>query len=265
MISEIINGTLRPYDAFDLPIGLKTVEKNWVLFEHQNQLHCIYALDPLTIFRRESNGQWVLIIEEDNGWSGDFPFYLSNSVNLIPFHSGYLGFWHSIEYGAYVHGAYWLDQKLRLQYKTDVLIDGAIIQDGPKPGVIYITSVIEKEDTLLLFYGKADSDTAVMRLQSSELWNQLQQSACKFESDKKIRIQFQGSNLSDLFRAMQSLEKLSQSMPAHTLLLYVESADLLKLAKGLANEYIGVRNGLLYRGTYQYTLLGESGELVKQS
>lgn len=264
VISEIQDGVLRPYDAFDLPIQLKTVEKNWVLFEHHQCLHCIYDLDPLTIFRKESTGEWVLIIEEDNGWSKDFPFYLSNSVNLIPFESGYLGFWHTIEYGSYVHGAYWLDHNLKLQYKTDVLIDSACIKTGPKPGVIYITSASQRENEILLFYGKADSDTAVMRIDAKTLWHELQNADCTFEEDKKIRIQFIGNNLSGIFKAMQSLEKLKKSMPEYSLLLYLDSTNLLKLAKSLAIEGIGVRSGALYKGSYHYLLQGEDGQLIQQ-
>lgn len=264
VISVIQDGILRPYDPLDLPIQLKTVEKNWVLFEHQQRLHCIYDLDPLTIFRKEYDGKWVLIAEEDNGWSKDFPFYLSNSANLIPFKSGYLGFWHTIEYGSYVHGAYWLDHNLKLQYKTDILIDGACIRSGPKPGVIYITSILQKENEILLFYGKADSDTAVMRVDSRTLWHQLQNSHFTFELDKKIRIQFVGNNLSGIFKAMQSLEKLKRMMPESSLLLYLDSTELLKLAKSLAIEGIGVRSGALYKGSYHYLLQGEDGQLIKQ-
>lgn len=264
VISEIKDGILRPYDAFDLPIQLKGVEKNWVLFEHNESLHCIYELDPLTIFRKESAGEWMLVVEEDNGWSKDFPFYLSNSANLIPFESGYLGFWHTIKYGSYVQGAYWLDHNLKLQYKTEVLVDGSCIKTGPKPGVIYITSILQRADEILLFYGKADSDTAVMRLKANELWQILKHSPFIFESDKKIRIQFVGTNLSGIFKAMQALENLQRAMPENTLLLYVDSSELLKLAKSLAIEGVGVRNGALYKGSHQYRFLGESGKLVQQ-
>src|SRR5208283_3130002 len=150
-ISRIVGDRIDPYDDFDLPINLAYVEKNWVLFEHHGELHCLYRLDPLTIFSRNVHG-WRLIKEEENGWADQYPCMLSNSTNLIPFLDGYLGFWHTVLEGRYVQGAFLLDSDLRIKHKTDILLDGAAVQEGYKPGVLYVTSLVAHGGRILAFY-----------------------------------------------------------------------------------------------------------------
>src|SRR5262249_944276 len=71
VISRVTDTGLEPFDSLDLPTNLAPVEKNWVLFVHGGRLHCLYKLDPLTIFVRTAPGTWDLVKEEENGWSDE--------------------------------------------------------------------------------------------------------------------------------------------------------------------------------------------------
>jgi predicted GH43/DUF377 family glycosyl hydrolase len=90
-----------------------------------------------------------------------------NSTHLVPFDDGCLGFYHYFvrDQGAYVYrtGAYWLDEHLKLEKWSDVLVDGSWARgtDLYKPGVVYVSSALIDGEMVRLFYGEGDSHSGV--------------------------------------------------------------------------------------------------------
>jgi predicted GH43/DUF377 family glycosyl hydrolase len=220
VISRVVGDCLEPFDDFDLPIEIGPIEKNWVLFERGGALHCLYKLDPLTVFVRTEPRSWQLVKEEENGWAEEVAQTLSNSTNLIPFRGGHLGFWHTIlQGGRYVQGAYFLGRDLDIEYRTDVLLDGADIPEGHKPGVLYVSSILQHRGRILAFFGEADTHTSVAVFDGAELWDELVRSP--FRIVDAVRIRYEGTSTGDLFRAMRALQKFSERRGNPRIRLYV--------------------------------------------
>lgn len=206
MISVVGERALEPWDALELPIATSPVEKNWVLFDTGGVLHCLYRLDPLTIFARE-RGRWRLVKRRDNGWSGDFRGMLSNSANLVPFGGGHLGFWHSIVDGRYVQGAMTLTSDLEIGSATGVLLDGHDAAAGQKPGVLYVSSLVVVGDRVLAFYGEGDAHCGVASIDAADLAGALERHP--FAVRRPITVRLEPASMGDLFRAMVALGNLA--------------------------------------------------------
>jgi hypothetical protein len=220
VISRIVDDRLEPFDDFDLPIEMGRVEKNWVLFEKGGALYCIYKLDPLTIFARTPDGPWQLVKEdEESGWAAELENTLSNSTNLIPYHGNYLGFWHTVLRGRYVQGAYLLGDDLEIKYRTGILLDGAEICEGHKPGVLYVSSIVQHRDRVLAFFGEGDAHTSVAIFEGDELWDELVRSP--FRAMDAAQIRYEGTSTGDLFRAMRALQEFSAGRNHPPIRLYV--------------------------------------------
>ncbi len=161
---------LERYDDWNLPILPTPVEKNWVLLEHGGTLFTVYSLDPLTLFMRTAAGHWVLYASTPNGWAHALGKPPRNSTHLLPFHGGYLGWWHIILDQTYVHGAYWLDGDLQLKARTGVLFDGSWVRDDVyKAGVLYVSSQLIQDEQILLFYGEGDAHSGVATLRTDDV------------------------------------------------------------------------------------------------
>lgn len=224
MISRFDERDIEPWDHVDLPIDLAPVEKNWVLFEHDGALHCLYRLDPLTVFVREGEGSWRLLRREENGWAAVFENVLSNSTNLIPFMGGYLGFWHSIIDHRYVQGALLLDGSLQIRYTTGVLLDGGRVRHGHKPGVIYVSALVRDGGHILAFYGEGDAHCSVAILDAPRLEAELLRNP--FAPTDAVKIRLAGTRMGDLFRTMIALQGLRQNGRQPTIYMYVDDLRL---------------------------------------
>jgi len=229
VLSRIDGECLVPFDPLELPLPIAAIEKNWVLFEHEGILHCLYRLDPLTIFARASDATWRLVEREENGWADDFAGTLSNSANLIPFMEGYLGFWHSVIGGRYVQGALLLGRDLKLRYRTPALLDGARVGAGHKPGALYVSALVQRGASVLAFYGEGDAHTSVAEFDAAELAAELQRHP--FRASPALRVRFTGRRMGDLFQAMLTLRSLSRELGEPRIRLYV---DNLRLAPAIA-------------------------------
>lgn len=256
-ISRMFGDALQRFDEFNLPHRLAPVEKNWVLFERDGVLHCLYKLDPLTIFAKAENGAWRLVKETDNGWSIQLANTLSNSANLIPFDGGYLGFWHTIASGRYVQGAFLLDHDLAIQSRTGVLLDGRDVLDGFKPGVIYVSALVEDGDRILAFYGEGDAHTGVAIFDRAELADELRRSP--FHAVDAIRIRFEGDSLSDVFRAIHALRVFSEQRQHPRIRLDVPAAHLLPAFERIVPHNILVDTGGHHAS--ECTVVGRDGTL----
>lgn len=229
LLSRVDAEHMEPFDPLELPLPIAPVEKNWVLFAHDGVLHCLYRLDPLTIFARGSDTKWRLVKREENGWGDDFAGTLSNSANLIPFMGGHLGFWHSVVGGRYVQGALLLDRDLTIRYRTPALLDGAHVKAGHKPGALYVSALLRRGASILAFYGEGDAHTSVAEFDAAELEAELLRHP--FRASPAFRVRFAGRKMGDLFRAMLTLRSLSRELGEPRIRLYV---DNLRLAPAIA-------------------------------
>jgi hypothetical protein len=166
---------------------------------------------------------------------------LSNSANPITFEGGYLGFWHTIDEGRYVQGAYYLDANLRIRYRTGVLLDGGNVQEGFKPGVLYVSALVGLDDRVLAFYGEADAHTGVAIFDRAQLWAELRR--CPFQPPPFFRLQLQGETLSDAFRGMQALGAFSDDRSRPNIRLVVENPRLLETVRMLKPANVSIRCG----------------------
>lgn len=194
-----------------LPIDTTPIEKNWVLFEHGGELHCLYRLDPLTIFARGRGGDWRLVKRVDNGWGATFDGMLSNSANLVPFAGGHLGFWHSIVDGRYVQGALLLDANLDLACATDVLLDGRDAAPGHKRGVLYVSALVVHGGRVLAFYGEGDAHTGVAAFDAAALEAELRRQP--FVPREPVDVHLAPASMGELYRAMIDLDERARVDP----------------------------------------------------
>jgi predicted GH43/DUF377 family glycosyl hydrolase len=236
VISRVFADVIQREDDFHLPVALTPVEKNWVLFEHDGALHCLYKLDPLTIFVRQADRSWVLVKEEDNGWADEHPSVLSNSANLVAIDDGYLGFWHRIIDGRYVQGAVWLGPDLSIRGRTGVLLDGREVVDGFKPHVIYVSALILDDDRLLAFYGEADAHVGVAIFDRKELMQELRREP--FQPVSPLRLRFAGSSLADVFRGVEVLRRLSADGDRRRIRLRVDAPAVREMMARLAPKHV---------------------------
>jgi hypothetical protein len=257
VISRMFDDALQRFDDFELPIVTARVEKNWVLFEHEGALHCLYRLDPLTIFVRDA-GAWRLVKQEDNGWSAQLERGLSNSTNLIPFEDGYLGFWHTIANDRYLQGAYLLDRTLSIRYRTGTLLDGGDVVDGFKPGVIYVSALLEDAGRVLAFYGEGDAHTGVAAFDREELAQELRRSP--FQRTESLRVRFEGVSFSDAFRALQGLRDFAERRQHGRIRLYVAEPMVRATIECIAPAHISVHDAA-HEEDIHCTVVGATGGL----
>jgi predicted GH43/DUF377 family glycosyl hydrolase len=224
VLSRLGARTIELVDPLDLPVETTRIEKNWVLFEASGRLHCLYKLDPLTIFARGDDGAWRLVKRAENGWSRAFTGNLSNSANLVPFMGGHLGFWHSIVDGRYVQGAVWLDRKLDIRFATGVLLDGRHAERGYKPGVLYVSGLVVHGGKVHAFLGEGDAHTGVATFDAAALEAELRRHPFVPTSPLKVRIE--PSSMGALFRAMKRLDGLSRRAPHRALWVHVPERNL---------------------------------------
>lgn len=103
-------------------VPFNRIEKNWVPFEHNNELYFIYNYSPLIILKYKTNGVCEIV-------KGNLPFpthltYIRGGSNLLKVQDGYIGFAHS-------------------RVKVD---------DKYRPGFFHMTHMIKLNSTLELEY-----------------------------------------------------------------------------------------------------------------
>jgi hypothetical protein len=219
-LSRIVGDFLEPVDPMALPLPLAGIEKNWVLFEHAGALHCLYQLDPLTILVRGTFAGWSVVVREDNGWADDWQKPLSNSANLVPFAGGYLGFWHTIVGGRYVQGALLLGADLRLRGRTGVLLDGASVTAGHRPGALYVSSLVVHAGRVLAFYGEGDAHTSVAIFDAAALAAELAREP--FVPLRGFSVALRAASIGEFWRKMARVEALARERAAERLWLHLD-------------------------------------------
>jgi len=212
----VLGGSIRPVlsrvtereivyaGAIELPRALADVEKNWVLFAHEGELHCLYHLDPLAIYARGADGQWRSRKRIDTGLADFHGGIVSNSANLVPFAGGHLGFWHTRVDGRYVQGALRLDDRLDLVSVSGVLLDGREAAPGYKPGVLYVSALVVRGGQVLVFYGEGDAHAGVACFDAAELEAELARRG--YAPHLPITVRLDPASMGELFEAMAGLD-----------------------------------------------------------
>jgi hypothetical protein len=89
------SGSLSQLSPIPSPVG-KPREKNWMPFEwpgSESDLHVIYGLSPLTVYRVNLEGD-TYSLGEKRVLKSDLPFSYSGGTNMIPYKGGALGLIH---------------------------------------------------------------------------------------------------------------------------------------------------------------------------
>jgi hypothetical protein len=239
VLSRVTDDAIVSLGPLALPVATSRIEKNWVLFEHEGELHCLYRLDPLTILVRGARGRWRVRKRADNGWGDRFRGMLSNSANLVPFDGGHLGFWHSIVDGRYVQGALLLDDRLDIACATGVLLDGRDAAPALKPGVLYVSALVVHGGRVLAFYGEGDAHSGVAVYDAAALAAALRRSA--FAPARARTVHLDPRTMGELFHAMARLERVA-ARGAHALWAHVPNPQLHEVVRRFGVRGLSLRD-----------------------
>jgi hypothetical protein len=162
VLSRVTDREIVYAGPISLPTETTRIEKNWVLFDHGGELHCLYRLDPLTIFARGRDGAWRLVKRVDNGWG-----------RVVRRHAQQLGEPRAVRRG---------QPRLLAQHRRRSLRAGRDASrreprhsrarpaccstdttrcGGYKPGVLYVSALVVHEGRVLAFYGEGDAHSGV--------------------------------------------------------------------------------------------------------
>ena len=182
---DLITKTLNLRWMLEPPFEAADEEKNWSFFVHNGDLLCVYSFKPYIILKIDlENGKTEKIIDTkfDYQWYEKRRF-IGNSTNVIHWNdNSYILFIHDFLEPRY-------DQRNRAYMQYGVLISKETLlpthiiprplvmggdEPGRHPGVHYISSLVNRTDSLYAFYGQGDSHTCVTIFNKtvlSELFN----------------------------------------------------------------------------------------------
>lgn len=170
-ILDIEKATLT-YVPFEVELELNKVEKNWLFFEHENQIKLIYSISPFTILTSDKK---LLNFKkqktEFNYLNSDF--YISGSTNPISINEDYyLSFYHYRDKYKVYHNVPFLIEKKTLSFKEITkkpLFSGGNSR-GLRKNVLYLMSLLKISDEILFSFGEGDSQTLVKKTKIENLW-----------------------------------------------------------------------------------------------
>lgn len=245
IICKITEDEIILFDHLDIPLKRKSTEKNWQVFVFNDELYCIYSLDPLIIFKH-IGFSWKLVKEEENGLNtliqSRLPGagYLSLSAMTQWNEFFMLGFWHTYVNGVIQQGVFILDMNsLDITEFTPPIIDGSEWNDGYKKGICYVSGLIKNEETLEIWCGEADSHTSMLEISTSELSSVLVNSP--FKKQTPLKICFRDAGLGDFICAMYAVQGWLDANPDNSVVLYIwqhfEIASVLKMPRVKIVQY----------------------------
>ena len=123
--------------------------------------------------------------------------------------------------------------------------------------MLYVSSLVERGNQVLAFYGEADAHTGVALIDRHDLWTELQRSP--FRAIEAIRICYAGESLSDAFRAMRVLHQFSAERQHPRIRLFVRNERLRPTIKQLGTTNLFVHG--TQESDYDCTLVGGSGRI----
>lgn len=233
------------YDHLDLPLKRKRVEKNWMVFVWNENLYCVYSLDPLVIFQHKGFS-WKLVKEEENGLLNVLKTRLSGSGFLslsaiTHWRDQYmLGFWHTYVNNIIKQGAFILDMAtLDIVQFTEPIIDGEGWDDGYKKGICYVSGLVVNEETVEVWCGEADSHTSMLEFNKAELTDLLVR--YPFKKQTPLKVCFRDAGLGDYICAMYAIQGWLDKNPDNSIVLYqrqhFELASVLRIPRVKIVQY----------------------------
>ena len=151
------------------------IEKNWVYFEHQGAVHCLYSMAPYVLLRAigwpalrfSTVRREAVDLGLDTGGA-----FLSLSTNPIRYDARhYLVLVHIRNpRGIYIHWAVLIDAEtlLPVQVSARPVLRGGNAGRADR-GVVYVQSVMVRGDRLVFFFGEGDTHTAYAWAHKAEL------------------------------------------------------------------------------------------------
>lgn len=164
-----------------------SLQKNWLFFEKNNEIHIIYSLDPMMIvYKNESNDfiKWKKIIKKI-GISWDYGEIRSSTIPIfIKKYNRYISFFHSHlktkdSYREYFIGVFLFDHEYTItNYTKQPLIISTRDIDIKKSyfsKCILPYGCIEVNDKLILTVGVNDCESGIIEIQTDKLFEMLNQ------------------------------------------------------------------------------------------
>jgi hypothetical protein len=176
VISKIVRDEMLILGKIKLDIEINDVEKNWIFVSIDEKLFLIYSVSPMMVFEIDLDKMKGTLVKNkkfDLKWS--VGGYISNSTNPILLQDGnYLMGIHSrTDNLVYHQGFLKFDKDFNLiNSSTTPYISGGDF-DGINKGVIYTTSLVEKQNEIFCFCGDGDYKSIIIRINKDNLFNKV--------------------------------------------------------------------------------------------
>ncbi len=171
-----------------LNVKMQNEEKNWVFFSHNDQLWCIYSIEPWIVFRCDNTGLPHEIMSQELTLPRLGNRYIANSTNPIPVHIPNLG----DVFLMFVHQYFTPNGKgsrNRTYYQHVLIIDpekmapiawtpfpivgGGQSTVGRHDGVVYISGAFIFNQKLYALAGEGDTNCVMFELTLKDLFSRL--------------------------------------------------------------------------------------------
>jgi len=172
-LSQVLEKTLKLNFLVDLPIQQKSVEKNWLFFFDNEDMYCIYSLDPYLLFKFDGK-EWFSIPKNQPKFNWKHEGFICNSTHPVLINNYYLTLFHTKENGIYFHGACLLDKESKeIIHISKKCIPIQTCNEGIQPGLNYVSGAqyLKDKNIVRLFIGEGDSHSVYNDFNASELIN----------------------------------------------------------------------------------------------
>lgn len=185
------NTTITPIKIINLKYGIHRIQKNWMPFVHNEELHFIYNMNQFIILRADlKTGSCEKIIEQTYSISRE----LRGGSNVISWKSEkfgnvYLGITHTRYVMIYVHNFFIFNSNLRLIAVSDSFIikDKHLLFVNEKTlqlfkstkriqdKIQYVAGILQQENNFHITYGESDFYSKEFVIDSDEVSKILKQ------------------------------------------------------------------------------------------
>lgn len=147
----------------------QTIEKNWGFFTKNDQLYVLYSISPWLIYKVHDDWSLELVTRENYYGEWEADTMLSISTHPIEYEGNYLTIVHSRVSKQYIQGAVIFDKETFLPkyYTKEAFLKGGK-EKGIRPNVLYVSGILEKDNTIHLFYGEGDTHSSIYSIDKNE-------------------------------------------------------------------------------------------------
>mgnify|MGYP000485191121 FL=1 len=173
------NKTLTKLKIYDSPFN-KEQEKNWGFFSLRNELFFIYSVSPWLVYKINKDFSIGDVVSYDNLNYHSHPIINNNFISISSLPINYsekemICFVHTKEKGVYYQTILLLDKtSLEVTYLCpEVILQGGKEEGNKKKkGILYISGLAIDNDTVVIYYGEADTSACMYKI-SKEEFNKL--------------------------------------------------------------------------------------------